>query len=133
MTSVPTAEPATTARAFEQARSESRAALVGYLPAGFPDVPGAIEALRVMVDSGCDVIEVGLPYSDPVMDGPTIQAAAQRALEGGIRTSDVIRTVEAVAATGTPTVVMTYWNPVEQYGSESSGSQGTWPVPGERA
>ena len=65
-----------------------------------------------MVDSGCDVIEVGLPYSDPVMDGPTIQAAAQRALEGGIRTSDVIRTVEAVAATGTPTVVMTYWNPV---------------------
>ena len=71
-----------------------------------------------MVDSGCDVIEVGLPYSDPVMDGPTIQAAAQRALEGGIRTSDVIRTVEAVAATGTPTVVMTYWNPVERYGVE---------------
>ena len=87
-------------------------------PAGFPDVPGAIEALRAMVDSGCDVIEVGLPYSDPVMDGPTIQAAAQRALEGGVRTSDVIRTVEAVAATGTPTVVMTYWNPVERYGVE---------------
>ncbi len=121
MTSVPTPGSSTgqsTARAFDQARSESRAALVGYLPAGFPDVPDAIEALRVMVDSGCDVIEVGLPYSDPVMDGPTIQAAAQRALEGGIRTSDVIRTVEAVAATGTPTVVMTYWNPVERYGVE---------------
>ena len=71
-----------------------------------------------MVDSGCDVIEVGLPYSDPVMDGPTIQAAAQRALEGGVRTTDVLRTVEAVAATGTPTVVMTYWNPVERYGVE---------------
>ena len=61
---------------------------------------------------GCDVIEVGLPYSDPVMDGPTIQAAAQQALDGGVRTRDVLRTVEAVAATGVPTVVMTYWNPV---------------------
>ena len=71
-----------------------------------------------MVDSGCDVIEIGLPYSDPVMDGPTIQAAAQRALEGGFRTRDVLRTVEAVAATGTPTLVMTYWNPVERYGVE---------------
>ena len=59
---------------------------------------------------------MGLPYSDPVMDGPTIQAAAQRALEGGTRTGDVLRTVEAVAATGVPTVVMTYWNPVERYG-----------------
>ena len=100
------------------ARAEGRAALVGYLPAGFPDVAGGIEALRAMVDAGCDVIEVGLPYSDPVMDGPTIQAAAQQALEGGVRTTDVLRTVEAVAATGTPTVVMTYWNPVERYGVE---------------
>jgi hypothetical protein len=90
----------TTATAFERTRAEGRAALVGYLPAGYPDVPGAIEALQVMVDCGCDVIEIGLPYSDPVMDGPTIQAAAQRALEGGVRTTDVLRTVEAVAATG---------------------------------
>jgi len=117
VTSVPTPGPRT-GPAFELARSEGRAALVGYLPAGFPDVPGAIEALRTMVDSGCDVIEIGLPYSDPVMDGPTIQDAAQRALEGGFRASDVIRTVEAVAATGTPTLVMTYWNPVERYGVE---------------
>ncbi len=102
--------------AFEKAKADGRAALVGYLPAGFPDVPGGIDALRVMVDSGCDVIEVGLPYSDPVMDGPTIQAAAQQALDGGIRIADVLRTVEAVAATGTPAVVMTYWNPVERYG-----------------
>ena len=79
---------------------------------------GGIEAIKVMVDSGCDIIEVGLPYSDPVMDGPTIQAAAQRALDGGVRTRDVLRTVEAIAATGTPTVVMTYWNPVERYGVE---------------
>lgn len=98
------------------AKAEGRAALVGYLPAGFPDVVGAIDALKVMVDAGCDIIEVGLPYSDPVMDGPTIQAAAQQALEAGFRTADVIRTVEAVAATGTPTLVMTYWNPIERYG-----------------
>ena len=71
-----------------------------------------------MVEHGCDVIEVGLPYSDPVMDGPTIQAAAQQALEHGTRTADVLRTVEAVAATGVPVVVMTYWNPVERYGVE---------------
>lgn len=106
------------APAFARAREEGRAALVGYLPAGFPSVAGGIEALRVLVDAGCDVIEVGLPYSDPVMDGPTVQAAAQQALDGGVRTSDVLRTVEAVAATGTPTVVMTYWNPVERYGVE---------------
>jgi tryptophan synthase alpha chain len=102
--------------AFEKARADGRAALVGYLPAGYPDVPGAIAGLLAMVDSGCDVIEIGLPYSDPVMDGPTIQAAAQAALERGVRTVDVIRTVEAVAATGTPTVVMTYWNPIDRYG-----------------
>ncbi|GAB2879024.1 tryptophan synthase subunit alpha [Nocardioides pacificus] len=105
-------------RAFDVTRAEGRAALVGYLPAGFPDVPGSIDAIKAMVDAGVDVVEIGLPYSDPVMDGPTIQAAAQQALEGGIRTSDVLRTVEAVAATGVPTVVMTYWNPVERYGVE---------------
>jgi len=104
------------APAFEKARAEGRSALVGYLPAGFPDVGGGIEAMRAMVAAGCDVIEVGLPYSDPVMDGPTIQAAAQQALDGGIRTRDVLRTVEAVAETGVPTLVMTYWNPVERYG-----------------
>jgi len=105
-------------QAFDTARAERRAALVGYLPAGFPDVPGAIDALRTMVDAGVDVVEIGLPYSDPVMDGPTIQAAAQQALDGGVRTADVLRTVEAVAATGVPTLIMTYWNPVERYGVE---------------
>jgi tryptophan synthase alpha chain len=109
---------ASTTTAFEKARADGRAALVGYLPAGFPDVAGGIDGLKVMVDAGCDIIEIGLPYSDPVMDGPTIQAAAQQAIEGGVRTRDVLRTVEAVAATGAPTVVMTYWNPVARYGVE---------------
>lgn len=105
-----------TSAAFAAARAEGRAALVGYLPAGFPDVDGGITALTALVEAGCDAIEIGLPYSDPVMDGPTIQAAAQAALDGGVRTRDVLRTVEAVAATGVPTLVMTYWNPVERYG-----------------
>lgn len=106
------------AEAFARAKAEGRSALVGYLPAGFPDLEGSVTAMRAMVEAGCDVIEVGLPYSDPVMDGPTIQAAAQQALEAGTRTTDVLRTVEAVAATGVPTVVMTYWNPVSRYGVE---------------
>jgi tryptophan synthase alpha chain len=104
--------------AFEKAKADGRAALVGYLPAGFPTVAGAVDALKAMVDAGCDAIEIGLPYSDPVMDGPTIQRAAQQALDNGVRTRDVLATVEAVAATGTPTLVMTYWNPIERYGVE---------------
>ena len=107
---------ATVATAFAAAKQEGRGALVGYLPAGFPDVAGGIEAIKVLVDSGCDIIEVGLPYSDPVMDGPTIQAAAQVALEAGTRTSDVLHTVEAVSNMGAPAVVMTYWNPIDRYG-----------------
>jgi len=114
-----TTVPATTSAlgtAFARARAENRAALVGYLPAGFPSYDGAVAALSAMVAAGVDVVEVGLPYSDPLMDGPTIQAAVDRAREQGTGTTDVLRTVEAVAATGVPTVVMTYWNPVEKYG-----------------
>lgn len=107
-----------TRTAFDRAADEGRAALMGYYPAGFPDVETGIAAIKVMVESGVDVVEIGLPYSDPVMDGPTIQAAAQQALDGGVRIADVLRTVEAVAATGVPTVVMTYWNPVDRYGVE---------------
>lgn len=105
-----------TATAFERARAQRRAALVGYLPAGFPTVPEAVAAIRAMVQAGVDLVEVGLPYSDPVMDGPVIQHASQVALAGGVRTTDVLRTVEAVAGAGAPVVVMTYWNPVDRYG-----------------
>ena len=101
---------------FAAARAEDRAALVGYLPAGYPSVAGAVNAALAMVDNGCDVVEIGLPYSDPVMDGPTIQRAVDAALAGGVRISDVMDTVRAVAASGAPTLVMTYWNPVEHHG-----------------
>ncbi|MCO5985465.1 tryptophan synthase subunit alpha [Actinoallomurus spadix] len=109
----------TAATAFEQAKAEGRAALVGYLPAGFPSYEGAITAAKTMVEAGCDVIEIGLPYTDPLMDGPTIQDAVHQALTGGIRVADVFRTVEAVAATGARTLVMTYWNPVDHYGVDA--------------
>ncbi len=102
--------------AFEKAKAEGRAALVGYLPAGFPTVDGAVSAITAMVEAGVDLVEVGLPYSDPVMDGPVIQQAAELALAGGVRVADVLRTVERAAAAGAPVVVMTYWNPVERYG-----------------
>jgi tryptophan synthase alpha chain len=105
--------------AVTSARDEGRGALIGYLPAGFPSVAGAIEAIAAMVDSGVDVIEVGLPYSDPVMDGPTIQDACAKALAAGVRTRDVLRTVETVAVLGVPVLVMTYWNPIERYGVEA--------------
>ena len=102
--------------AFDAARAQCRATLVGYLPAGFPTVAEAIEGCRVLADSGVDVIEIGLPYSDPVMDGPVIQRAVERALANGFRVADVFRTVEAVAEAGVPALVMTYWNPIERYG-----------------
>jgi tryptophan synthase alpha chain len=117
---------------FEKARAENRSALVGYLPAGFPSKDGAVAAATAMVEAGCDVIEIGLPYSDPLMDGPTIQDAVHRSLTNGTRISDVMRTVEGVARSGAATLVMTYWNPVDRYGVErfardlaSAGGAGT--------
>lgn len=105
--------------AFDKARAEGRAVLVGCMPAGFPSVDDSIVAMRAMVDAGVDVIEVELPYSDPVMDGPVIQRASDIALAGGVRTADALRIIEAVAATGAPVVTMTYWNPIERYGVDA--------------
>ena len=102
--------------AFERAAAEQRAALIGYLPAGFPSRAGCVDALAAMVGAGVDIVELGLPYSDPLMDGPTIQAAVDRSLAGGTRIADVLATVAEVARVGVPVLVMTYWNPVERYG-----------------
>jgi tryptophan synthase alpha chain len=102
--------------AFQKAAAENRAALIGYLPAGFPSVDGAIRAAVAMAEAGADVVEVGLPYSDPLMDGPVIQEAVHAALTGGTKVADVLRTVEALAGAGVAALVMTYWNPVDHYG-----------------
>jgi tryptophan synthase alpha chain len=104
------------ASVFSTCRAESRAALIGYLPAGFPSVEGSKDVLKTMVSAGCDLVEVGLPFSDPVMDGVTIQRAAEQALRGGFRVRDLFGVVESVAAAGGRAVVMTYWNPVLAYG-----------------
>jgi tryptophan synthase alpha chain len=112
----PAASPVTAA--FRRARAEGRAALVGYLPAGYPTVDGAVRALEAMVEAGVDIVEVGLPYSDPLMDGPTIQQAVESALRSGTTTRDVLRTVEQVASSDTAVLVMSYWNPIERYGPE---------------
>lgn len=97
-------------------RAEGRAALVGYLPVGYPDVPTSIRAMEVMCAAGVDVVEVGMPYSDPLMDGPVIQRAATEALERGVHVDDVFAATAAVRATGTPPLVMSYWNLVLRRG-----------------
>ena len=110
----------TTARIRRIRAEEDRPALVGYLPAGFPSVELSREAMRRLVQPGdgpgVDLVEVGMPYSDPVMDGVTIQQAATRALQRGVRTRDVFSCVETVAAAGSLAIVMIYWNLVERYG-----------------
>lgn len=107
--------------AIRRANDDGRAALVGYLPAGYPTYEQGVELIRAIVDGGVDAIEIGFPYSDPVIDGPTIQRATETALAAGLRTKDVFRTVEAVTAytTDVPVLVMTYWNPVERYGVDA--------------
>lgn len=102
--------------AFARAGAEDRAALIGYLPAGFPSRAGCVRAVAAMIEAGADLIEIGLPYSDPLMDGPTIAAAADRALTAGMTTRGVLDTVAEVAGLGVPVLVMTYWNPVARYG-----------------
>jgi len=107
-----------------QAKQENRAALIAGLPAGFPTVDEGIAAIQAILDSGADVVEVGLPHSDPVLDGPVIQTADDIALRGGVRINDVIRTVrEAHRATAKPVLVMSYWNPIARYGIERFTSE----------
>jgi tryptophan synthase alpha chain len=104
-------------------KASGRGGLVGFLHVGYPDVQTSIAALRALTGEGrspgVDMVEVGMPYSDPMMDGVTIQRAGTRALARGVRTRDAFAAVEAVAATGTPVVVMTYWNLIERYGTEA--------------
>lgn len=92
-------------------------ALIGYLPIGFPDLDSSIEAAIAIVESGVDILELGVPYSDPVMDGLAIQRATQAALAGGFRLRHAFEAVEAInARVDAPVLLMTYWNPVVQYG-----------------
>lgn len=110
--------PGRLGRVFDACHAEGRAALIGYLPTGYPDVATSIDAM-VAMSSDCDIIEVGVPYSDPGMDGPVIATATDAALQAGVRVNDTLRAVEAISAAGGNAVVMTYWNPVLHYGVEA--------------
>lgn len=103
-----------------QANKESgRGSLIGYFPAGYPTVDESVEAAVAMCENGVDVLELGVPYSDPVMDGPVIQEATEVALENGFKLNQIFDIVSAIKArVSTPVLVMTYWNPVIQYGVE---------------
>jgi tryptophan synthase alpha chain len=101
---------------FARCREENRAALIGYLPCGYPSVAESVEAMTAMVGAGVDAVEIGVPYTDPGMDGPVIQVAVDAALRAGTRTRDVLEAVRAVGATGAAALVMGYWNPIEKYG-----------------
>ena len=107
------------AQRLAECRTAGRAALIGYLPAGFPDLETSIQAAIELGKNGADIIELGVPYSDPVMDGPVIQQATGVALENGFRLSQIFEAVRRITeATDAVVVVMTYWNPVLAYGVE---------------
>lgn len=98
---------------------EAAGALIGYLPVGFPDLDTSVDAAVALLENGVDVLELGLPYSDPVMDGAMIQRATQTALANGFRLRHGFEAVERIRSrVDAPVLVMTYWNPVVQYGVE---------------
>ena len=100
-------------------KNHGSGAFVGYLPVGFPDLQTSIDAAVALVENGVDILEIGLPYSDPVMDGTAIQKATQAALAGGFKLAHGFEAVAAITArVSAPVLVMTYWNPVLQYGVE---------------
>ena len=108
---------------LDACRAEGRGALVGYLPLGFPTVAESVEAAVALVENGADILELGLPYSDPVMDGLVIQQATEKALANGFRLRDAFGAVKAITdRVNAPVLVMTYWNPVIQYGVEKFAS-----------
>lgn len=117
---------------LEQNSATGRGSLIGYFPAGYPSVQDSVDALVAMAENGCDVLEVGVPYSDPVMDGLVIQQATEKALANGFKLRQLFDVVKGVRAkTDVPMLVMSYWNPVLSYGVEKfaedlkdSGAQG---------
>lgn len=116
-----TVDPGHTGQMLLDVRDQGRGALAGFLHVGYPTVEISLRAFQALTgegkSEGVDLVEVGIPYSDPVMDGVTIQRAGTRALDRGVRTRDAFAAVEAVANSGTSAVVMTYWNLIERYGA----------------
>jgi tryptophan synthase alpha chain len=103
---------------FKKAAQENRAVLIAYLPAGFPNIEMSHKLLEVLVDNGVDLVEIGYPYSDPLMDGPIIQAAVEISLAQGTKAKDVFAAVNKVASLGAASVVMSYFSPIFKYGTK---------------
>jgi tryptophan synthase alpha chain len=106
-------------KVLAKAKSENRAALIAYIPAGFPSHEGCKKVIAAFAAGGVDAIEIGFPYSDPVMDGPTIQAAAVQSLSQGTGAKEVFESLKCASDHGVAAVVMTYWNPIERYGVDA--------------
>ncbi|MEN9872232.1 MAG: hypothetical protein RL450_167 [Actinomycetota bacterium] len=117
---------------LERNRASGRGTLVGYYPAGYPTKQDSIDSLVAMAENGCDILEIGVPYSDPVMDGLVIQHATEEAIANGFKLRDLFEIIKGVREkVDTPLLVMSYWNPVLSYGVErfsedlaASGAQG---------
>jgi len=104
---------------FEKTRSRNRAALIPYLTAGDPGLRETVDYAEALVEGGADLLEIGVPFSDPLADGPVIQRASERALAAGTRLGDVLECMAEIGErTGSPLVVMTYLNPVLRWGWE---------------
>jgi tryptophan synthase alpha chain len=109
------------AHRFAQLRGENRAGFVPFLTAGDPDAETTLALLEGLPDAGADIIELGVPFSDPMADGPAIQASSQRALKAGMSLKGVLALVERFRARDgkTPIVLMGYYNPIHAYGPEA--------------
>lgn len=116
MTDQPTVVLTQGAQVLAACRAEGRAALIAYLPVGFPTVAGSLEAIEAVVAAGVDIVEVGVPYSDPLLDGPVIQRATETALSAGCVVDDVFPAVATAVGAGAAAYVMTYWNLVLRRG-----------------
>ena len=105
-------------RTFESLRAAKDGAFIGYVCAGDPDVDFTVDQVIRLSDAGADIIELGHPFSDPVADGPVIQAAMKRSLDHGFRTRDLFNCIRSIREAGVrkPVVAMTYYNPVFQSG-----------------
>jgi tryptophan synthase alpha chain len=104
---------------FDRLRREKRLGLIAYITCGDPDVQTTVDIARALIDAGADALELGVPFSDPIADGPVIQAAAQRALQRGTTTRDVLAIARAVRETSdAPLIAFSYLNPIMRYGME---------------
>ncbi|RKO66846.1 tryptophan synthase subunit alpha [Desulfofundulus salinus] len=106
---------------FSALAQEGKKGLITYITAGDPDLDTTARLVETMIEAGADLVEVGIPFSDPVADGPVIQQASARALANGVRVKDIIRMCAGIRqkSTGVPLILMTYYNPVFQYGLEN--------------